>query len=155
MAAGRGGPALSVSTDSKKILLATGYSGYENNDIHIYDIDNKSWIMTTKGQYRARSVCPYCTLEISSKNLFIIFGGEVNTSDRGHEGAGDFADDLIAIDDNGYVINTVNTGDIKPIARGWTSMTKIDTNKALLFGGLSGNDDNPTRHNDLWLLEIV
>ena len=42
-------------------------------------------------------MCGSCLI---NKNTFVIFGGEVNTSDRGHEGAGDFINDLIFIDMN-------------------------------------------------------
>jgi len=155
-AAGRGGPALGYSKDGKKIILATGYSGQENDDIHIFDVNSNNWNTCEKGQYRARSVAPFCTLAPNGNNVLLIFGGEVSTSDKGHEGAGDFADDLVIIDtDTGIVLTNKNVGDCKPACRGWTSMTMISANKAILFGGLSGNDDNPTRHNDTWLLEIV
>jgi len=156
-ASGRGGPALGVSNDSNKLILATGYSGQENDDIHIFDINNTKWITCESGQYRARSVAPFCTLNpTNDHNVLVIFGGEVNTSDRGHEGAGDFADDLVIIDtESGTVIPSILVGDSKPAARGWTAMTKISENKALLFGGLSGNDDNPIRHNDTWILEFI
>lgn len=156
-ASGRGGPALGVSKDLTKLILATGYSGQENDDIHIFDINNSNWISRQKGQMRARSVAPHCTLcPNDTTNVLVIFGGEVNTSDRGHEGAGDFADDLVIIDtETGIVLPCNNVGHCKPEARGWTSMTKISNNKAILFGGLSGNDDNPIRRNDSWLLEII
>lgn len=156
---GRGGPALGVSFDSSKLVMATGYSGHENDDIHIFDIDKANWVTCEKGQYRARSVAPFCTLcpNNGNNNILVIFGGEVNTSDRGHEGAGDFANDLVTIDtDSGLIVPNEMVSDSKPpCARGWTSMTKISNNKAILFGGLSGNDDNPIRLNDTWLLEIM
>ena len=31
-------------------------------------------------------------------------------------------------------------------------MTAISSNQCILFGGLSGNDNNPIRLNDTWIL---
>jgi hypothetical protein len=45
-----------------------------------------------------------------------------------------------------------------PCERGWAASDSFeDTNRVghfYMFGGLTGNDDNPTRLNDLWKLEV-
>lgn len=152
---GRGGPSIFYHNDS--IFVATGYSGQENDDVHVYNINTCEWKETVKcgsAIYRARSVCASCILD---SNKLIIFGGEVSTSDKGHEGAGDFADDLVAVNaTSGDVLQTVLLPvSHKPIARGWTSMCAISATEAILFGGLSGNDDAPVRLNDVWKLTII
>ena len=43
---------------------------------------------------RPRSVCA----SMAMPDALLLFGGEVSPSDRGHEGAGGFAGDLLAID---------------------------------------------------------
>ena len=40
---GRGGPSFQVTSCGTKLIVATGYSGKENNDVHIYDIDKNEW----------------------------------------------------------------------------------------------------------------
>lgn len=34
-------------------------------------------------------------------------------------------------------------------------METIGQNKAVLFGGLTGNDENPLRLNDIWMLTLI
>ena len=50
-------------------------------------------------------------------------------------------------------------GDEKPLARGWSDATTfLDDNgneNLIIFGGLSGNDENPKRLNDIWILRKV
>lgn len=114
---GRGGAGFEAADG--KIVVATGYSGIENNDIHIYDIETQIWttICSTGSEdiystdmYRARSVCGTCVLKCKNNNIMVIFGGEVSTSDRGHEGAGDFVNDIVCIDmSNGTIIPNLNT----------------------------------------------
>jgi len=167
--AGRGGPCFAPVQVSGEpcVVVASGYSGQENNDVHIFNTTTHQWlelIPSSAAAYRARSVCPYF---VAGPYLFV-FGGEVNTSDRGHEGAGDFASDLVCINcDSGAVlptellaIGTTIDEETAPIARGWTSMTQVADPEvgnwtAVLFGGLAGNDDQPVRLNDAWQLKVT
>ena len=44
-----------------------------------------------------------------------------------------------------------------PLQRGWSAGCSISTpekSRLAVFGGLSGDDDNPQRLNDLWVLQI-
>ena len=88
------------------------------------------------------------------------FGGEVNPSQKGHEGAGSFSNDLQIL--NGttgrqIVADEKDKQDERPTERGWTdAATYVDvggSEKLVLYGGLSGDDANPTRLNDVWILE--
>lgn len=186
--AGRGGPSLAaVCTDAMgssslcdSLLVTAGFSGQENNDMHLYNIATNTWAPSVTLPYRARSVCP--TTTIAQNRYVVMFGGEVNTSDRGHEGAGDFASDLVCIDSaTGAVVECTNTGTNTPPARGWTEMTTMlpaaaaaattlttaeflasnlmqsysQSYSVLLCGGLTGNDENPQRLNDTWLLTVT
>eukprot|EP01091_Cochliopodium_minus_P019318 TRINITY_DN808_c0_g1_i3.p1 TRINITY_DN808_c0_g1~~TRINITY_DN808_c0_g1_i3.p1 ORF type:complete len:231 (-),score=63.20 TRINITY_DN808_c0_g1_i3:63-755(-) len=147
---GRGGP--SIATNGKSLILAGGFSGEENDDVHLFDFSNQTWNKISSGKFSARSVAPSCRI---SKDLMAIFGGEVHPSNKSHEGAGDFANDTFFIGFNdGSVIEATNTGVDVPNARGWTSMIGLEENSALLFGGLNGDDENPQRLNDSWLLTI-
>lgn len=154
---GRGGPSIVASTDHKRIYIATGFSGNENNDVHVYDIDTQTWTQlasNTDNKYRARSVCASCIL----LNSMVIVGGEVNSSELGHAGAGDFDSNIVTITTTSTSSCDVNTYENAPdsfIPRGWNSMTAITDTEAILFGGLAGNDDNPLRLGDTWMIEIV
>ena len=162
--AGRGGPCLLPVIDSSAILVSAGYSGQENNDIHLYDIRSKRWQQIEalhSEDFRARSVCP--CFATSTGDFAFLFGGEVSTSERGHEGAGDFASDVVCIETGtGRILSTRPVG-TQPCPRGWTSMALLsDTGttesircvSAVLFGGLTGSDAEPKRLNDVWRLDI-
>ena len=44
--------------------------------------------------------------------------------------------------------------DIGSLKRGWSSGTSLSTDRKdqlIVFGGLTGTDDNPKRLNDLWI----
>ena len=186
---GRGGPSFAVVDSGKHLMVTTGFSGQENNDIYLYHVETNEWTVvssTREGSedncnyFCPRSVCPSFTLQ--NGNFMFLFGGEVSTSDRGHEGAGDFAADVVALQcessetnvERGLVrlVPTVNCSEegACPVARGWTSMTTISggerdfgeatacgghfLGKAVLFGGLSGDDVTPLRLDDTWLLTL-
>lgn len=162
---GRGGPCLLPVIDSSAILVSAGYSGQENNDIHLYDIKSKRWqqmeAVLHSENFRARSVCP--CFATSTGDFAFLFGGEVSTSERGHEGAGDFASDVVCIETcSGRILSTGPIG-TQPCPRGWTSMALLSDSgttqstrcvSAVLFGGLTGSDAEPKRLNDVWRLDI-
>ena len=85
----------------------------------------------------------------------IIFGGEVDPSNKGHAGAGDFASDLVALDLEGNEVAVeVASGSDAPAARGWGALASVAPGVAVMFGGLAGTDDAPERLGDTWLLRI-
>lgn len=171
--AGRGGPGFDAVQDGNALIVATGFSGQENNDVHLFDLQLKVWRTIEPGQgiqdpeaFRPRSVCPFFTHD--QGRFMILFGGEVDTSQRGHEGAGAFASDIVCIDcgtetatERGRpaVVRAVNGGGADtPCARGWTAMAGFPSDYgsgcAILFGGLTGDDENPERLNDTWKLTV-
>ena len=93
--------------------------------------------------------------------MIYYFGGEVDPSENGHEGAGDFSNEVQILDGITGKVMTTNkiAGNEKPLARGWSDATTfLDDNgneNLIIFGGLSGNDENPKRLNDIWILRKV
>mmetsp|Transcript_1062 Transcript_1062/g.2300 ORF Transcript_1062/g.2300 Transcript_1062/m.2300 type:complete len:374 (+) Transcript_1062:118-1239(+) len=164
--AGRGGSHLLALQDGAQEYLAAvgGFSGCETNDGHMYDIGSKAW--RTEGadatDMRMRSVGVYGSFRAA--NLSVIFGGEVDPSDRGHEGAGGFANDVVAFVSRGGAIQVLGTfennqADEKdwPEARGWSDGCACEEkgrNMLYLYGGLTGNDECPQRLDDLWVCEV-
>ena len=101
-------------------------------------------------------------LQIKGKgNYLLVFGGEVDPSSKGHEGAGGFANDVILIDEDSLkveVMSHARSDDMEiPLERGWSTgdlLYNNGSNRLVIFGGLSGNDDSPMRLNDLWICEV-
>ena len=93
--------------------------------------------------------------------MIYYFGGEVDPSQNGHEGAGDFTNEVQMLDGITGKVMTTNkiAGNEKPLARGWSDATTfLDDNgneNLIIFGGLSGNDENPKRLTDIWILRKV
>jgi hypothetical protein len=147
--AGRGGPSI-CATDSK-FMVATGYSGQENDDVYSFDFATSSWVKSqASGKFRPRSVCAHSLIGSN----FAVFGGEVSTSDKGHEGAGAFCNDLVLINSVTGDHVQVEEGEPRPPARGWTAMAPTGDGGAILFGGLAGDDEKPERLNDVWVLKL-
>jgi len=146
----RGGP--SIGIHENYFIVAAGFNGDENDDIHQFNFTSQKWSKLSSGKFRARSVAPTCQIN----NHMFIFGGEVRPSQKQHQGAGDFEEDLVSININdGSVISCVNKGQETPICRGWTSMAPLDEKNIILFGGLTGTDENPQRLGDTWILTFL
>ena len=160
---GRGGPNLMALRDGQALAVIAGFAGEETKDGQVYEIKNKTWsegLMETELQdMRPRSVCVSGSLP--SARVSIIFGGEVNPSDRGHEGAGGFANDVCLLDETtGAFLESVRNDAVDwPQERGWAAGAVSDngngTGELHLFGGLSGDDTSPLRLDDFWRLDIV
>eukprot|EP01129_Flabellula_baltica_P005496 TRINITY_DN1997_c0_g1_i1.p1 TRINITY_DN1997_c0_g1~~TRINITY_DN1997_c0_g1_i1.p1 ORF type:complete len:332 (+),score=83.86 TRINITY_DN1997_c0_g1_i1:200-1195(+) len=150
---GRGGPSISVSEDGEVLLVATGFTGQENDDIYKLDLLTNEWSVVAEsgsGLFIPRSVCGFATID----DIFVIYGGEVSTSNRGHEGAGDFTSNLVLIDANSGEVLEYDIGDMIPAPpRGWTSLAS-GSDKVFLFGGLAGDDENPVRLGDTYVLTL-
>jgi len=95
----------------------------------------------------------------------VVVGGEVEPSEAGHSGAGGFANDVVLVFPVGggaEAQTAVKSGDDVACARGWASMCPAPaalvssscTAAFVLFGGLSGNDENPVRLGDTYLLTV-
>jgi len=169
---GRGGAAVTVSKSGRTLFVVAGFSGNENSDVYAYDLDADTWTRVGDAMLRPCSVAGISTLVTGSVEYVVVFGGEVEESTKGHEGAGGFTNELTAFrvaeaavgvtDAAGTapatsltrVEVTVAEGDV-PGARGWLGFTASAAATAVLFGGLAGNDDAPLRLNDLWSLTIA
>ena len=168
---GRGGAAVTVSKSGRTLFVVAGFSGNENSDVYAYDLDADTWTQVGDAMLRPCSVTGISTLVIGGVEYVVVFGGEVEESTKGHEGAGGFTNELTAfrvaeaaVGETGAagtpatsltrVDVTVTKGDV-PGARGWLGFTASGAATAVLFGGLTGNDDAPLRLNDLWSLTIA
>ena len=161
---GRGGAGFVNSSDSKSIFIVGGFAGKEMNDVFRYDIETQKYYEVcsqddTNINNKLRPFSVSCG-GVLNGNIYY-FGGEVDPSQIGHEGAGGFSNDVQVL--NGKTGNVIVDGGklksddaMKPMERGWTDAATFiedDVEKLVVFGGLSGDDDNPTRLNDLWVLE--
>jgi len=164
---GRGGPnILSLSTGEEidttttkvKIAIVAGFAGEETNDGHVFN--NNSWeargMDNGIADMRKRSVCAFGSLP--KHNKCIIFGGEVDPSNKGHEGAGHFEKDVVVLDGTtGALLQNIKpTGQREdwPAPRGWADATVGGGDVLYLFGGLAGDDTTPVRLDDLWECRI-
>jgi len=97
---GRGGPnllCLGPSKSCERIAVIAGFAGEETNDGHAYHLAQQRWepaVLSGLSELRPRSVCAAATL----RDYAVLFGGEVDPSARGHEGAGGFANDVVLLD---------------------------------------------------------
>jgi hypothetical protein len=162
---GRGGPNLLPLAGGTKVGVVAGFAGEETCDGQVYDVasgvweDSGAFAAQKLAGMRPRSVC--ASASFPSAGIAVIFGGEVNPSDRGHEGAGGFANDLVVLNElDGSLLETVAgpPDEDWPCPRGWADAASIDhgdgTGSMYLFGGLTGDDANPKRLDDLWRLDI-
>lgn len=152
---GRGGPNLIASPDGKRVFVTGGFSGEENMDMHSFDLETQTWTQVETAGWRARSVCISSSLSLSGGGgVLVVFGGEVNISEKGHEGAGEFENDVVLFDGEGKFI-TVAKPENAPVIRGWGSGDRFGPNSLIFFGGLTGTDADPTRLNDIWKLDVT
>ena len=166
---GRGGPnILSLSDDNdnnKKIAIVAGFAGEETNDGHVYNDSSssnniKAWEvdgMTGLADMRPRSVCCFASLS-QEVNKCVIFGGEVDPSQKGHEGAGGFERDVVILDGtSGAMLENIKPScdddEVWPGNRGWADAT-AHGDTFYIFGGLAGDDATPVRLDDLWQCKV-
>lgn len=155
---GRGGPNLLPIADKTKLAIIAGFAGEETNDGHCYHLLTKEWDkepLQGLQEMRPRSVCCAAVL----KDAIVIFGGEVDPSAKGHEGAGGFENDVVVLDSStATYLNVVKASNESncPAPRGWSACCeKPGTSTMWIFGGLSGDDSNPVRLGDLWRLDLL
>eukprot|EP00574_Skeletonema_japonicum_P000167 CAMPEP_0201739112 /NCGR_PEP_ID=MMETSP0593-20130828/45602_1 /ASSEMBLY_ACC=CAM_ASM_000672 /TAXON_ID=267983 /ORGANISM="Skeletonema japonicum, Strain CCMP2506" /LENGTH=541 /DNA_ID=CAMNT_0048233361 /DNA_START=263 /DNA_END=1888 /DNA_ORIENTATION=- len=161
---GRGGPNVLSLDDSKKIAIVAGFAGEETNDGHVYRISGGGGKWEEEGmkgldEMRPRSVC--CFASLPKVNKCVIFGGEVDPSAKGHEGAGGFERDVVILDGtSGSVLENIKPavagGDDEnywPGNRGWADATVYE-DTFYIFGGLAGDDVSPIRLDDLWQCQV-
>ena len=156
---GRGGANLIQLDGGNRLAVVAGFAGEETNDGHIFDVAQSTWEaegMSGLAELRPRSVC--VSAYVPSKGVAVVFGGEVDPSDRGHEGAGGFEDDVVILDGKTgafkEAIRKPDTAETWPEQRGWSAGDILDGATLYVFGGLSGDDKDPRRLDDLWQCDI-
>ena len=162
---GRGGSNL-ITLKGGALAVVAGFAGEETNDGHMI-ASNGKWAeagMEGLSSMRPRSVC--VSASFPHKDCAIIFGGEVDPSDRGHEGAGGFQNDVVILDlESGAHKETIQkcSSDLVewPEERGWSDGDvgqvdpSLDGESLFVFGGLAGDDKDPRRLDDLWECRII
>lgn len=157
---GRGGANLIPLASGTKLAVVAGFCGEETNDGHCFDVATGQWdeapLTPLLDGLRPRSVC--VSGAFPSTRFAVIFGGEVDPSAKGHEGAGGFENDVLILDEkSGMYLERIPAESSWPETRGWSDATSVDDNgvgRLFLFGGLSGDDENPKRMDDLWRLDV-
>jgi len=158
---GRGGAALLTLQGGQKLGVVAGFAGEETNDGHAFDVETETWAETSLNEslsgLRPRSVCVGGSFP--GAGVALLFGGEVDPSAKGHEGAGGFENDLVVLEEStGRHLETIpqKQGEV-PEPRGWTDGAVVPNESGgffYVFGGLSGDDVTPKRLDDLWKLQV-
>ena len=116
------------------------------------------WTKVSDTALRPCSVAGITTTLVDGTEFVVVFGGEVDPSEKGHEGAGGFTNDVTVFSLPGGAPVPVESDPAaeKPTARGWLGFARHSAraDSAVLFGGLAGDDTAPIRLNDLWLLSL-
>jgi len=152
---GRGGANFEHFPNNHKLAVIAGFAGEETCDGQLFDLAKNKWqeekLVNLESQLRPRSVC----VSNVFRDVVFIFGGEVDPSDKGHDGAGSFEKDLVCINQEGNVLQRFLPSEKKswPESRGWSDGASTECG-FWMFGGLAGNDAQPKRLQDLWYCAI-
>mmetsp|Transcript_11591 Transcript_11591/g.21386 ORF Transcript_11591/g.21386 Transcript_11591/m.21386 type:complete len:183 (-) Transcript_11591:79-627(-) len=157
---GRGGANLFPLDGGSLLGVVAGFAGEETNDGHLFDVKQGKWcpdsLTADLEGLRPRSVC--VSGSFPSAGVSIIFGGEVDPSAKGHEGAGSFDNSIVVLEEKSGKFVTTLSPTPTPEGRGWSDGDAVDngdgSGKLYLFGGLTGDDTNPRRLDDLWILNV-
>eukprot|EP00927_Polykrikos_kofoidii_P059931 TRINITY_DN55020_c0_g1_i1.p1 TRINITY_DN55020_c0_g1~~TRINITY_DN55020_c0_g1_i1.p1 ORF type:complete len:345 (-),score=44.78 TRINITY_DN55020_c0_g1_i1:128-1162(-) len=151
----RGGARLVATCDGSRLVLLFGFSGKQQGDIAVFDLETGRWQLHTQGEQKGDVPSPrsvFAAARLVEKNTVIMFGGESVESAKGHEGAGEFGADLFALDLDSLTWERLQAGCAHvPTARGWGGMAALDSKQLILFGGL---DQENARLGDTWALTI-
>ena len=81
------------------------------------------------------------------------------TGTKGHDGAGNFTDAVVVFDGvTGAVLESRRASKAPqagPLRRGWASCDAWGNDRLVVYGGLSGNDDEPLRLEDTWVMTVT
>eukprot|EP00252_Welwitschia_mirabilis_P000548 TRINITY_DN1051_c0_g1_i1.p1 TRINITY_DN1051_c0_g1~~TRINITY_DN1051_c0_g1_i1.p1 ORF type:complete len:327 (-),score=74.43 TRINITY_DN1051_c0_g1_i1:530-1510(-) len=139
----RGGAGLLVAAN--KVWVIFGFGGkHELSDIHSFDLATGTWqLVETSGEKPSpRSVFSCFALN----KYLVVYGGEVDPSDKGHLGAGSFSSEVFALDIDMLTWQRVDdvAVDTHPGPRGWTAYSPFEydgTVGMLVYGGNSPSND--------------
>eukprot|EP00270_Netrium_digitus_P018002 TRINITY_DN6769_c0_g1_i1.p1 TRINITY_DN6769_c0_g1~~TRINITY_DN6769_c0_g1_i1.p1 ORF type:complete len:343 (-),score=86.76 TRINITY_DN6769_c0_g1_i1:234-1262(-) len=154
----RGGPGLAAVGDS--IWVVFGFSGKEQSDVHRFDLKTQTWQeVDVKGKEGGKGAAqrPAPRSVFSTAVLgkcILLYGGEVDPSDLGHMGAGNFIDDVWLLDTEKEqwvaVVAEPESGKPGPGARGWYAAAEFGSSM-LVYGG---NSDTNDRLDDMFVLTV-
>lgn len=153
----RGGAGLVAHQD--KLFVIGGFSGKEQGDVHVFDLTTQTWTEVTGGPLLpARSVFACGVLpqrksecnQTASPVWIVVFGGEVDPSDLGHEGAGDYADEVFGLnpDEPQLGWHKLSIMGSAPSPRAWVASTTFLSGMALHGGNAADN----SRLDDMYIL---
>lgn len=148
----RGGASLIASSDGKSLYVIGGFCGHELADVHRFDVAAGTWVACS-ALPTARSVLGVGTHDCSgacgNDGAILAYGGEVDPSDKGHEGAGDFCAELLGHSAGGTWLSLDSSGE-GPGPRGWYACT---THKGdlVVHGGLGADN---ARRGDMYILRM-
>lgn len=149
----RGGPGLVAASGS--IWVIFGFCGHELRDVHRYNLASQTWQQVTLPSDNstwplARSVLGAVALGTDSKKV-AVFGGEVDPSDLGHAGAGQFSDEVFVFDTEATSWHKVQVEGTGPGPRGWFPAASVERGM-LIYGG---NSDSNDRLDDMFVLRFT
>ena len=152
---GRGGAGFVAVPSESALYVVGGFAGKEMNDVYRFNLDTQAWEGVHGDGAADNQIRPFSVScgGVLSDNTIVFFGGEVDPSAKGHEGAGGFSNDCQLFDGTTGKYTGTTGAMTKPMTRGWTAAGVLaDGKRLVVFGGLSGDDSNPLRLNDLWVL---
>ena len=146
---GRGGAGMVALPATGQLVVVGGFCGHELADVHCYDVAAARWEEVAAGgdAFPARSVFAAAA---TGDEAVVVFGGEVDPSDAGHEGAGQFTAALHRLDMCARAWERVDAAGEPPCPRGWMAAAACGEG-VLVSAGL--NDANE-RLGDLHLLRL-
>jgi hypothetical protein len=138
-----------------------GFTGAEAADVHRFDLAAQRWDQAPGNagadgvEFTARSVFARGSHACSTPGCahadhVVVFGGEVDPSDRGHAGAGEFAGDTLCLDPHAARWHRPEVGGHTPCPRGWAASCTVPAGLVLSGGVDLGN----ARLGDLHLLNF-
>jgi len=150
---GRGGAAFAAvpRLGEGKLMVLGGFAGREVGDMWEFDVASETWSCLSETLKPPRSVA--CCEGVGTRVL--LFGGELQPSDRGHEGAGAFSSDTQVFEaSTSMKVVGDGKGKTSPPHRGWSASAGWGSGKVVVAGGLAGDDSNPVRMMDVWVAEL-
>jgi len=151
---GRGGAGFVASSDGTALFVVGGFCGHESNAVWRFVLQTGVWEeVLPEGNSELRPFSVSCGATLGPQLVF--FGGEVEPSNKGHEGAGGFSDALVFLDGTtGRPLPQLSPPAQRPQPRGWADCGTWGADKMVVYGGLTGNDEAQERLADTWLLEV-
>eukprot|EP00884_Botryococcus_braunii_P016719 jgi/Botrbrau1/3730/Bobra.0363s0015.1 len=148
---GRGGAGVAVDANAAQLFVVGGFAGHELGDVYRFDFRAATWdsISTPKGPLRPRSM--FGGAHVIGQHL-VVTCGEVDPSDKGHEGAGKYVSDTCVLDlgdvEQGWR-TLAPTGDA-PEPRGWFAAAPVG-GSLYVHGGIA---ESGKRLQTLYRLDI-